>query len=146
MFHVPESCRITTGGFASSPGNGPNGAFLLRASRSTRALFCIASDGMQWEHVSVKAHPVGSGRDSAKAAIPTWQEMCLVKMLFWDEEDVVMQLHPRASEYVNNHPAVLHLWRPIGQSIPEPPSFMVGVKNSEEMPVDAPVETSDTSV
>jgi hypothetical protein len=54
--------------------------------------------------------------------------MCYVKRLCWDAEDVVMQLHPRESEYVNQHPHTLHLWRPIDAVIPEPPSIFVGVR------------------
>jgi len=53
--------------------------------------------------------------------------MSWVKMLCWDPEDVVMQLHPRQSEYVNNHPNVLHLWRPVNEAIPTPPAIYVGI-------------------
>lgn len=70
-----------------------------------------------WEHVSVT---VKSKR------CPTWEEMCWVKNLFWGEDEAVMQLHPRASEYVNEHPYCLHLWRPLNAWIPEPPSILVG--------------------
>lgn len=52
--------------------------------------------------------------------------MCLVKSIFWDDEDAVMQLHPPRSEWVNNHRYCLHLWRPVGVEIPLPPSWMVG--------------------
>lgn len=62
---------------------------------------------------------------------PTWKEMVYIKDLCWDGEDVVMQLHPRKSEYVNNHPHTLHLWRPIGQEIPTPPSIFVGTAGLE---------------
>lgn len=72
-----------------------------------------------WEHVSV------SRRDRC----PTWDEMCLVKSIFWDEDDCVIQYHPPRSEYVNNHPNCLHLWRPIGVSLAMPPSIMVGFKD-----------------
>jgi hypothetical protein len=40
----------------------------------------------------------------------------------------VIQYHPPESEYVNNHPNCLHLWRPTGCALPMPPSIMVGVK------------------
>jgi hypothetical protein len=54
--------------------------------------------------------------------------MCFIKDTFWDGEDCVMQLHPPRSEYVNNHPYCLHLWRPTdGRVIPQPPSIFVGV-------------------
>lgn len=90
----------------------------------------------QWEHVSVhayrarKAEVIGLlGRTGApQMRTPTWDEMSYAKRLCWDDEDVVMQLHPRRSGYVNNHPHVLHLWRPRNQIIPEPPSIFVGVK------------------
>jgi hypothetical protein len=55
--------------------------------------------------------------------------MCYVKSLFWDDEEAVMQLHPPKSEWVNNHPYALHLWRPIGATIPLPPSVLVGKKD-----------------
>ena len=56
-------------------------------------------------------------------------EMCQIKALFWDEDDCVIQYHPQSSEHVNNHPNCLHLWRPIGVSLPMPPSIMVGLKD-----------------
>ena len=52
--------------------------------------------------------------------------MSYVKRLCWDAEDVVVQFHPRESEYVNCHPHVLHLWRPKHVEIPTPPSILVG--------------------
>lgn len=78
----------------------------------------IASNGMGWEHVSI----------SLKNRCPNWREMCFVKDFFWDPHEVVMQLHPAKSEYVNMHPNCLHLWRPIGIDIPTPPSILVGFK------------------
>jgi len=57
---------------------------------------------------------------------PTWEEMCLVKDLFWDDTDCVIQYHPSRSDYVNNHPYCLHLWRPIGIELPRPDSIFVG--------------------
>lgn len=51
--------------------------------------------------------------------------MCKVKDLFWDEEDVVVQFHPRKSEYVDNHKYCLHLWRKAGVDIETPPLELV---------------------
>ena len=70
-----------------------------------------------WEHVSV----------SREDRCPTWDEMCQVKNLFWDDEDVAMQFHVPSKDHVNNHPYCLHLWRPIGITIPLPPACTVGV-------------------
>ncbi len=61
-----------------------------------------------WEHVSV----VREDR------IPTWEEMCMVKSMFWDDEDCVVQFHPPKSKYVNISPNALHLWR--REEIPVP--------------------------
>lgn len=84
---------------------------------------CIASNEFGWEHVSV--HIV----DKKIKRIPTWDEMCYVKSLFWEEEDWVIQYHPAKSEYVNNDEFVLHLWRPLTSDLPIPPSWMVGIKD-----------------
>jgi len=54
--------------------------------------------------------------------------MQFIKLLFWEAEGEAMQLHPRNSEYINNHKYCLHLWRPKNTWIPMPPTEMVGVK------------------
>jgi hypothetical protein len=35
--------------------------------------------------------------------LPEMEDMCWIKGMFWDAEEVVVQFHPPASEYVNNH-------------------------------------------
>ncbi len=118
-FHVPEKCRITKGPFGSNSNIGNNGVFWMPLRGKNKApLRVVSSDGMGWNHVSV----------SLQDRCPTWEEMCLVKDLFWDEDDCVMQLHPPRSEYVNNHRHCLHLWQPHNDVIPMPPSYMVGLK------------------
>jgi hypothetical protein len=126
-FHVPEPCRVKRGPQASSSRYGNNGAFSLPAVVPGRSLWCIASDGEGWEHVSV------SVRQGGKTRMPTWDEMCAVKAAFWDGDDVVMQLHPRASEYVNFEAHCLHLWRPVAAVIPTPHHLLVGPKTREEL-------------
>lgn len=125
MFKVPEKHRITTGPLASDSSYGNNGAFAIQDNKDTK-FFIIASDGEGWEHVSV--HCKIWILKNWTPRTPTWNEMCKVKNLFWGEEDTVIQYHPRQSEYVNNHPHVLHMWRPIGVTLPEPPSILVGIK------------------
>lgn len=122
-FHVSELSRVRDGALASDASYGNNGAFSMTSPEPGWLLFLIASDGGAWEHVSVHA----ARRIGGQQRTPTWKEMVYVKDLFWDAEDVVMQLHPKRSAYVNNHPNVLHLWRPIGVEIPQPPSIMVGI-------------------
>lgn len=118
-FHVPNKYRLRTGRMGSTDAIGNSGAFDIPLKHGQR-VFVIASDAMGWEHVSV------SRRDRC----PTWDEMCQVKTLFWDGDDCVVQYHPPESEYVNNHPNCLHLWRPIGVALPMPDSILVGIKEA----------------
>jgi hypothetical protein len=75
----------------------------------------VAKVSEGWDHVSV----------SRIDKTPTWEEMCFVKDLFFDADECVMQLHPPKSEYVNNHPHCLHLWRPGRTPMPMPPKVCV---------------------
>lgn len=75
----------------------------------------IFSYGMGWEHLSV----------SMKNKTPSWEQMCRMKDIFWNENEVCMQLHPKKSEYVNIHEHCLHIWRPVDKEIPTPDKIMV---------------------
>lgn len=118
MFKVPEKYRFTNRAspLATNPDSGNNGCFIIPFE--SFELVVIASDGEGWEHVSV----------SMRNRTPNWREMCFVKDLFWGAEDWVVQYHPPISEYVNNHPNCLHLWRPTKSKMPTPPSILVGLK------------------
>jgi hypothetical protein len=135
MFHVPERDRVVDHPLlGSTAADGNNGAFDLASPAPGWRLAIVCSDGteprvpegLEWEHVSVHAY-----RETEKARqmrCPSWAEMCFVKGLYWDDEDVVVQYHPKRSEYVNNHPAVLHLWRHRTIAYPQPPSSLVGIR------------------
>jgi len=134
-FHVPELARILDGPMGSSRNAGAYGAFDVESCEPGWRLAVVATDGcdmdgpseaLGWEHVSVHAFRGSLDKRVKQMRTPTWLEMCLIKDLFWDGEDVVMQLHPRRSEYVNQHPHVLHLWRPTHVTIPTPASVLVG--------------------
>lgn len=122
-----ERWRYLEGPFATKPGD-TYGAFKIVAPR--RRLQVIACDGRDvgelsgWEHVSVSV--INNNR------LPTWEEMCYVKDLFWGENEMVVQYHPRRADYVSNW-RVLHLWRPIDQIIPAPPPILVGIKALGEL-------------
>jgi hypothetical protein len=116
-----ERFRFRDGEYGSNPGD-DYGAFLIDGPCG-RKLMVIASpgdanEGIPWEHVSV----------SLRNRPPNWEEMCYIKSLFWDDEETVMQLHPPRSKWINNHPNCLHMWRPLNQEIPLPPSIAVGLK------------------
>lgn len=73
-------------------------------------------ESQEWEHVSI----------SLINRCPNWQEMCMIKNLFWDEQETAIQFHPKKSEYVNTHPNVLHLWKCVNQQIKLPPKELIG--------------------
>lgn len=133
-FRVPEPYRVRTGPMASDQSFGNNGAFVFDSVIPRRRMVVVASDsrdwqaagldGEPWEHVSVRCY---QGR---KQFTPTWVEMCAAKDMFWDAEDVVIQFHPRKSDYVNNHANTLHLWRPTQSNLPTPPAVTVGIKEA----------------
>ena len=86
-------------------------AYINHPCYKPTAIAVIASWGGGWEHVSV----------SLARRCPTWEEMCMVKGIFWGEEECVVQFHPPRSEYVNRHPYCLHLWKKIGEDYETPP-------------------------
>lgn len=94
------------------------GAFRIKSPTDGATLTVIASFGGGWDHVSV-SHP---------RRIPNWIEMSHIKRMFFDPDEVAMQLHPAEADYVNNHPRCLHLWRPQREEIPTPQAWMVGIK------------------
>jgi hypothetical protein len=118
MFKVPEKNRIP--GLSNSE-YGNNGAFAFKVmSPNGRSLHIQvqASDGEGWEHVSVTF--INRKRDT-----PSWDVMCFIKDKFWDESDVVVQIHPKKTEYVNIHKHCLHLWRESGRNFDTPATILL---------------------
>lgn len=123
-----EAGRVRTGRAATLHGE-RQGAFRLKRLPMQKEFFVFASDGSDWaalfappawEHVSV----------SLPDRCPAWEEMCWIKDLFFEPEECVIQFHPPASQYVNNHRYCLHLWRVLGADFPLPPPGTVGVKDA----------------
>ena len=88
---------------------------------SLKNMTVIWSYGGGWEHVSI----------DGKNRTPTWDEMCSIKDMFFSDDECCVQYHPPKSEYVNNIPHCLHIWKPIEQysvALPIPPSLFVGIK------------------
>lgn len=102
---------------------GFNGVFEFFILNCNEKLRVVASDGHGWQHVSVSFGP------EKKHITPRWDVMCRVKDLFWEDDDVVVQFHPRKRDYVNYHGGCLHMWRCTdGREFPTPPSILVGPK------------------
>lgn len=91
------------------------GSFSFPYRSST--LTVVASDGstVGWDHVSV----------SLKNRPPNWEEMCFIKSLFFDDDETVIQFHPKKSEYINLHPHVLHIWKKFGEDHELPSRILV---------------------
>lgn len=89
--------------------------YLSDKRHKPREMAIIVSWAEGWEHVSV----------SLRNRCPTWDEMCLVKDIFWRDDECAVQFHPPKSEYVNLHPYCLHLWKKIGESFETPPKAFV---------------------
>ena len=82
----------------------------------------IFSYQMGWEHLSV----------SMPSRTPTWEQMCIMKDIFWNKNEACVEYHPREEDYVNNHKHCLHIWRPTHETLPIPPSILVGFRSEEE--------------
>lgn len=148
MMRFPEKYRVNPSGLESrhSQHGDRHGAFLIpprSIHRNPIGLRCLASsgdgddwdemasagvvpkEGPRWEHVSISLQP-----GIVAPRCPIWEEMCIVKDLFWDAEDCVVQFHPPRSEYVNESAYCLHLWRPVGVAVLRPPPICVGVQRA----------------
>lgn len=90
----------------------------FNVSGGVRRLRVVATTGGGWEHASVSV--------PGRLQCPTWDEMAWVKRELWEPEDVVLQVHPAESEYVNFQPYTLHLWRHPLIAPTLPPRWMVG--------------------
>lgn len=86
------------------------------ASKNTTLNTMVAPSDSDWQHISI----------SVIGRCPSWREMCFVKDLFFSPEDVVVQFHPKKSEYVNMAKTCLHLWKWNGGDFPTPPKILVG--------------------
>lgn len=108
-----ERFRIIKGVLASNRSYGNNGAF--RVKYKGRIYKVIISDEGGWDHVSV----------SLQNRIPTWREMCVIKDIFFEDIEVVVQYHPAKENYINDHEYVLHMWRCQDKPMPIPPLMFV---------------------
>lgn len=125
-----EKFRITHGANATTSRDGNNGSFLLDhrlTKKGKTKMLCLVSDGAGWDHVSVSIYGPEAGR------LPTWDEMCLVKSIFFYDDEEAFQIHPKKSEYVNSHEGCLHLWRCQDAEMPRPHSSYVGLTKEQTL-------------
>ena len=80
-----------------------------------KTIFVVYSNGGGWDHVSA----------SMANRCPTWDEMCLIKDVFFREDECCIEYHPQKKDYVNKHPYCLHIWKPQNAELPTPPKIFV---------------------
>lgn len=121
----PEEFRLPNPGYPYNTKPGEHfGMFEIPAHKAPgrRCLRVVATaahaDTVEWDHASVSL-----GTNAKKE--PTWEEMCFVKELFWEDTEWVVQYHPPKSEYINFHKSTLHLWKPTVSVLPTPPKMCV---------------------
>ena len=85
------------------------GLIKLPDSKTCTVVWSDNEDG--WEHVSVSS--------KHKFTIPSWDDMCVLKDVFFSDEEEAYQIHPKKSQYVNLSENCLHLWKPIGRELDE---------------------------
>lgn len=83
----------------------------------------ICSTGAGWEHVSVSPYK--------RRITPSWDDMCRIKDMFWNDDEAVIQIHPKKADYVNNLANCLHLWRCTYKEMVLPPSILVGIRKGQ---------------
>lgn len=100
------------------------GLFIIPVENSQIRI--IVDDGAEtgWEHASVTCK-VMNNKGEIENMMPPWDCMMMVKMMFWDDEECVLQFHPPESVYVGHDTMVLHLWRQVGVNHPLPPRELV---------------------
>lgn len=96
-------------------GDDYGGCFKVKSSFDSTLLSCLASNGDGWDHVSV----------STPHRAPNWREMEQIKRLFFNDNEVAMQLHVTPDNHISVHPHCLHIWRPHDVEIPLPPKEFV---------------------
>ena len=89
---------------------------------SGKQYYFVFSWGLGWEHLSV----------SRPHQTPSWDIMCKLKEIFWNDDEACVEYHPAKKDYVNFHEHCLHIWRPINKKLPTPPSILVGIKTGRE--------------
>lgn len=81
--------------FDAAAFHGPGGLLVIVSAAPE-----VHEDGRRWAHASA----------SKKGQLPNWQELKVIKDLFFGPTRLVMQILPPQDEYVNVMPTCLHLW------------------------------------
>ena len=115
---ITSSFRIRVGMQAADGFNGD-----ITLPHWTGSIVC--STGAGWEHVSVAPY--------RKNITPSWDDMCMIKDIFFNDDEAVIQIHPPRAEYVNLKENCLHLWRCTYKEMVLPPAILVGTRKGQSL-------------
>lgn len=118
-----EPHRLRKGEYGTNTGD-TFGFFLF--TDKNRQIRAMAVDGKEtgFEHVSVSVKYLNA-KGNAVDTMPTWEDMCRMKRLFWEPTEWCVQYHPAEADYVNMKDNVLHIWRYVSEEFPTPRSECV---------------------
>ncbi len=72
---------------------------------------CDTINGAEWVHLSV----------SRRSRTPSYEDLCLVRRIFFREDRPAYHVFPKVDEHRNFHAYCLHLWLPLGADpFPDP--------------------------
>lgn len=89
--------------------------------RHARATVKFTHNKFGWDHLSV----------SFDDETPSWECMQEMKEIFFKDDEVCIQIHPKKEEYINNHPHCLHMWHYLEGEVPTPDYLMIGFRGPE---------------
>lgn len=97
---------------------------LINSEYNNKEAHVKFTSALGWEHLSV----------SFDDEIPSWNFMEKMKEMFWKDDEVCYQIHPKKSEYINDNEYCLHIWRNLNEDIKTPPTILIGFRkdNIEE--------------
>ena len=76
------------------------GVFNVMSPIDQSPMTVIASSESGWDHVSA----------SRPNRCPNWPEMDFIKRLFFENDEVCMQLHVASKDHISIHDYTLHIW------------------------------------
>ena len=87
---------------------GDKGVYFVRAARMP-----------DWDHLCVFVLEDENGIERHR--MPTSEELHEIFEVFFEDDEVGIEVYPTTEEYVNIEEFTLHLWRPVESVLPEPP-------------------------
>ena len=116
-----QIAEITKNDRISQVEHGEDG-FRCRIKMPGYSASLIVSTGAGWEHASISP---------LRKITPSWDDMCLLKDIIWNDDEEVIQIHPAKDKYINNLSNCLHLWRCTYKEMVMPPSCLVGIRKGQ---------------